>query len=93
MATPVKDPDSVTADEHAAAVAAPSKSNPSDAEIVRTRRVRTGEILAAQKKVRIRVKDKDQWVQINGYTFYIKKNEWVMVPEAVATLLEDAGHI
>lgn len=44
----------------------------------------------AQPKRRIRTKN-DEFVQVNGYTFLIKANEWVMVPEDIATILEDAG--
>jgi deoxycytidine triphosphate deaminase len=46
----------------------------------------------AQPKRRIRCKN-DEFVQVNGYTFLIKANEWVMVPEDIAALLEDAGLI
>lgn len=58
------------------------------------------EKLAACKKVRIKVpidkqNEKDLYVtaQVNGYTFQIKRGEYVEVPEPVAKQLERAGHI
>lgn len=60
----------------------------------------TGEELAKGKKVRIRL-PKDQLnkedvvvpVCINGYTYQIKRGEWVDVPEEVARILEEAGYM
>nr|DAM99268.1 MAG TPA: hypothetical protein [Caudoviricetes sp.] len=60
----------------------------------------TGEELAKSKKVRIRL-PKDQLneedvvvpVCINGYTYQIKRGEWVDVPEEVARILEEAGYM
>lgn len=56
--------------------------------------------LKAQKKYMIRIrKDKDpkapnyETVQINGYTFTIKKGEDVEVPETVRDILVEAGII
>ena len=52
------------------------------------------------KKVRIRLpKDKLNKedvvvpVCINGYTYQIKRGEWVDVPEEVARILEEAGYM
>lgn len=60
----------------------------------------TGEELAKGKKVRIRLpKDKLNKedvvvpVCINGYTYQIKRGEWVDVPEEVARILEEAGYM
>jgi hypothetical protein len=60
----------------------------------------TGEELAKSKKVRIRLpKDKLNKedvvvpVCINGYTYQIKRGEWVDVPEEVARILEEAGYM
>ena len=60
----------------------------------------TGEELANGKKVRIRLpKDKLNKedvvvpVCINGYTYQIKRGEWVDVPEEVARILEEAGYM
>lgn len=60
----------------------------------------TGEELSKGKKVRIRLpKDKLNKedvvvpVCINGYTYQIKRGEWVDVPEEVARILEEAGYM
>ena len=60
----------------------------------------TGEELAKGEKVRIRLpKDKLNKedvvvpVCINGYTYQIKRGEWVDVPEEVARILEEAGYM
>ena len=60
----------------------------------------TGEELAKSKKVRIRLpKDKLNKedvvvpVCITGYTYQIKRGEWVDVPEEVARILEEAGYM
>jgi deoxycytidine triphosphate deaminase len=47
---------------------------------------------AQQKKVSIKTRE-DQWVQVNGYTFIIKANERVEVPEDIANILEESGRI
>lgn len=47
---------------------------------------------AAQPKVSIKTRE-DEWVQVNGYTFIIKKGERVDVPKDIADILEDAGRI
>lgn len=47
---------------------------------------------AKQEKVTIRTQE-DEWVQVNGYTFIIKKGERVSVPKDIAQILEDAGRI
>ena len=60
----------------------------------------TGDELAKGNKVRIRL-PKDQLnkedvvvpVCINGYTYQIKRGEWVDVPEEVARILEEAGYM
>ena len=56
--------------------------------------------LDACKKVRVKVpidkqNEKDLYVtaQINGYTYQIKRGEYVELPEPVVQLLERAGHI
>ena len=60
----------------------------------------TGEELAKGKKVRIRLpmdqlnkEDVVVPVCINGYTYQIKRCEWVDVPEEVARILEEAGYM
>jgi hypothetical protein len=53
---------------------------------------RMRDYFAAQKKVAVKV-SQDEWVQINGYVFIIKKGERVDVPEDVANLLEEAGRL
>ena len=45
-----------------------------------------------QEKVSIKCSE-DQWVQVNGYTFLIKKDMRVSVPKEIADLLEEAGRI
>jgi hypothetical protein len=47
---------------------------------------------AAQPKVSIRTRE-DEWVQVNGYTFIIKKGERVEVPKDIADILEESGRI
>ena len=47
---------------------------------------------AAQPKVSVKCAE-DQWVQVNGYTFVIKKGERVMVPEDIFKILDEAGRI
>lgn len=47
---------------------------------------------AAQKKVSVKCQ-KDEWVQVNGYTFIIKGGERVEVPEQIAQILDEAGRI
>ena len=60
----------------------------------------TGDELPKGKKVRIRLPmDKLKLadvvvpVCINGYTYQIKRGEWVDVPEEVARILEEAGYM
>lgn len=60
----------------------------------------TGEALGKSKKVRIKVpadklnkEDVIVPVCINGYTYQIKRGEWVDVPEEVAKILDDAGYM
>ena len=38
-------------------------------------------------------KDGDVFVQVNGYTFLIKRNAKVKVPRSIKTLLEEGGYI
>lgn len=58
-----------------------------------------GEVLAAQPKRRIKIKQRDKTdiaavpVGINGYKYLVPKGEYVEVPEAVAVLLEEADYI
>lgn len=54
---------------------------------------RMREHFAKQPKVQIRIRkeDGDQTVQVNGYTFWIKAGEKVLVPEQIADILQEAG--
>lgn len=45
-----------------------------------------------QEKVSVKTRE-DEWVQVNGYTFIIKKDTRVSVPKDIAQILEDAGRI
>lgn len=47
---------------------------------------------ATQKRVSIKCAN-DEWVQVNGYTFIIKKGERVEVPSDIANILEESGRI
>lgn len=79
---------------------APAQASITDAEIARITN-ETGRKLAKFPKVRVRLPQTpngqsqlpDETVQINGYTFQIKRGEWVNVPEPVAVILEQAGLI
>lgn len=52
------------------------------------------EVFSKQKRVRVKVRnDGPVPVQVNGYTFLIRENVPVEVPEQVAEILEDAGYI
>jgi hypothetical protein len=63
----------------------------------------TKAMLDAQEKVRIRAyqvpadsSDRplpDLTVAINGYVYQIKRGEWVEVPQTVADILAESGHI
>lgn len=60
----------------------------------------TGEVLGKSKKVRIKIpadklnkEDVIVPVCINGYTYQIKRGEWLEVPEEVAKILDDAGYM
>jgi hypothetical protein len=47
-----------------------------------------------EKRVRVKVhNDGPVQVQVNGYSFLIRENTPVEVPESVAEILEDAGYI
>lgn len=48
--------------------------------------------LAKQPKIRVRLRE-DTFAQLNGYTFLIKANQPVMVPEQVYDLLVEAGRV
>jgi len=49
---------------------------------------------AKEKRVRVKVhNDGPVQVQVNGYSFLIRENVPVEVPESVAQILEDAGYI
>lgn len=49
---------------------------------------------AAEPRVRVKVKnDGPVPVQVNGYSFLIRENVWVEVPESVAAILDEAGYI
>ena len=58
-----------------------------------------GKELAKEKKVKIKIKSRGKKdispvpVGINGYFFWINKNETVEVPETVADLLREADYI
>jgi hypothetical protein len=45
-----------------------------------------------QEKVSVKCSE-DQWVQVNGYTFVIKKGERVMVPKDIFDILDAGGRI
>jgi len=47
---------------------------------------------AKQEKVSVKCSE-DQWVQVNGYTFIIKKGERVNVPKDIFEILDSAGRI
>lgn len=47
---------------------------------------------ADQEKVSVKCAE-DEWVQVNGYTFIIKKGERVMVPKDIFDILDAAGRI
>lgn len=52
------------------------------------------DIFAKEKRVPVKVRnDGDVFVQVNGYSFLIKPNVKVEVPESLVTILEDAGYI
>lgn len=58
------------------------------------------EAYAKEKKVRIKIpvdvlnpEDLTVTVQVNGYTFLIKRNESVEVPESIANILSEAKYI
>jgi predicted Mrr-cat superfamily restriction endonuclease len=60
----------------------------------------TGKALSEQKKVRVRIPadklnkhDVVVPVCVNGYTYQIKRGEWVEVPQTVADILEQAGYL
>ena len=49
---------------------------------------------AAEKRVTVRLRnDGDVFVQVNGYSFLIKPNVKVDVPESLIPLLEEAGYL
>lgn len=49
---------------------------------------------AAEPRVRVKVKnDGPVTVQVNGYSFLIRENVWVEVPESVRDILDEAGYI
>lgn len=48
--------------------------------------------LAKQSKIRVRLRE-DTFAQLNGYTFLIKADQPVMVPEQVYELLVNAGRV
>ena len=58
-----------------------------------------GKELAKEKKVKIKIKPKSKDdtspvpVGVNGYFYWINKNESVEVPETVARILEEADYI
>lgn len=55
---------------------------------------RMKEKYAKEKRVRVKVhNDAPVQVQVNGYSFLIRENVPVEVPESVAQILEDAGYI
>lgn len=49
---------------------------------------------AGERRVPVKVhNDGPVFVQVNGYSFLIRENERVEVPESVARLLDEAGYI
>ena len=77
-----------------AVASAPESAIPSSAEVRDDRFTENTmrEYFAGQKKVSIKTQ-KDEWVQVNGFTFIIKGGERVEVPEDIAKILDDAGRI
>ena len=53
---------------------------------------KTGAVLNAQPKVRVRLHEDRQFV-INGYTFIVKGGEPVNVPEQIAEMVEERFRI
>ena len=80
--------------ENPVVVQAPSADKPTSAEDRQDKFTETTmrDYFAAQKKVSIKTRE-DEWVQVNGYTFIIKKGERVDVPEDIARMLDEAGRI
>lgn len=92
-ASEMQDPQPIEVDAPAesAATAAPSGSAivAHESMIAQMRRK-----FANEKRVRVKVhNDGPVPVQVNGYTFVIRENVWVEVPESVAAILDDAGYI
>lgn len=77
--------------------AGPPPSVQSDALISRTSMLDTMKAkFAAEPRVKVKIRSDNGEpvsVQVNGYGFLIAPNEWVGVPESVATLLEEGGYI
>jgi hypothetical protein len=49
---------------------------------------------ATEKRVPVKVhNDGPVFVQVNGYSFLIRENERVEVPESIAQILDEAGYI
>lgn len=68
----------------------PSEASGADTALHRNIFQRTKAALEKQPKVWVRCQ-RDETVQINGYTYQIKGGERVQVPEQVAELLYEAG--
>lgn len=77
-----------------AAPAVPDAAAPSPSEIAgdRAQLEHMREYFNAQPKRRVRCRN-DEYVSVNGYSFFIKANEWVNVPEDIAQMLEDGDRI
>lgn len=55
---------------------------------------RMREKFAGEKRVSVKVKnDGPVQVQVNGYSFLIRENVRVEVPESIAVILDEAGYI
>lgn len=49
---------------------------------------------AKEKRVTVKIRnDSDVFCQVNGYSFLIKPNKKVEVPESLIPILEEAGYI
>lgn len=72
-----------------------SKAAESDAETAQRSMLNVmGDIYKAEKRVPVKVRsDGDVFVQVNGYSFLIKPNVKVEVPESLVTILEEGGYI
>jgi len=83
--------DVVQVDTIVAPVAPPAPSSGTSVHRSRVEKMRQYFKNRPKEKIRIRLSDGDQWVQINGYAFSIQAGKEVSVPVDVADILRDAG--